>query len=79
MISALNYAHDHLKFDRPRVDKIVSALAKRCPDYLAKANCRSFFEYAALAEKEGIVVQGGTLEKAWIALKREGVVRRPWN
>jgi hypothetical protein len=73
------YTHDHLKYDRPLVDKFVAALVKRYPDYLAKANCRSFFEYAALAEKEGVVVQGGTLDKAWIALKREGVVRWPWN
>jgi len=79
LISVLMYTHDHLKYDRPLVDKFVAALVKRYPDYLAKANCRSFFEYAALAEKEGVVVQGGTLDKAWIALKREGVVRWPWN
>ena len=77
MISVLNYTHDHLNYDHPLVDKFVPALAKRHPDYLAKANCRSFYEYASLAEKEGIIVRGGTLEKEWIALKREGVVRWP--
>jgi len=79
LISVLNYTHDHLKYDHPLVDKFVPALGKRYPDYLVNANCRSFFEYASLAEMEGIIVRGGTLEKAWIALKREGVVRRPWN
>ena len=74
----LSYTHQFLKYERPLVDKIAASLAKRHPDYLAKANCRSFFEYVSLAEKEGIIVQGGTLERAWIALKREGVVRWPW-
>lgn len=75
----LSYTHDYLKYDHPLIDKLVPALSKRYPDYLAKANCRSFFEYASLAEKEGIIVQGGTLEKAWVALKREGAVRWPGN
>jgi hypothetical protein len=75
LVTVLSFTHDHLKYERPLIDKFAVALAKRHPDYLANANCRSFFEYVSLAEKEGIVVQGGVLEKAWVALKREGVVR----